>query len=412
MALTNTRARYGSLAQILHWTTAFLILILLPLGIIMTWLPAGTADQVALKIWLYSLHKTLGVTVFAVAIIRVIWALVSTRPVPLHPERKLETFAAETVHWMLYGAIILAPLTGLLHHAASTGFAPIWWPFGQDLPFIPKSERLAIATGYAHWGIAITLVGSLLLHISGALKHQFIDRDLTLARMLPFGIMNSSQVLPARNEHKNSYLPSFVAALVLFGFTAGATTYGDRVSQPKTIIAQAEQPSDASDFTANWAVDDDQSTLGVTISQLGSPVEGAFADWNADIFFDTNNLSASKVNVTINTASLAIGTVSKDAIGPDFLNSEAYDTAVFEANNFELVSANNYIANGTLTIRGASAPLALPFMLTIDGDAATMSGQVSLNRMDFGVGAEKYGSEDSVGFDVNVTIAIQAKRID
>ena len=66
--------------------------------------------------------------------------LATTKPNGLHPERKAESWLAETIHWLLYGSLVIVPLTGWIHHAASTGFAPIWWPFGQNLPFVAKSE--------------------------------------------------------------------------------------------------------------------------------------------------------------------------------------------------------------------------------------------------------------------------------
>ena len=89
------------------------------------------------------------------------------------------------MHWLLYGAIVLVPLTGWIHHAASTGFAPIWGPFGQDLPLVPKSEALSALFAAFHFTAVVVMVLSLGLHIAGALKHQIIDRDTTLARMLP-----------------------------------------------------------------------------------------------------------------------------------------------------------------------------------------------------------------------------------
>src|SRR5690606_944913 len=112
------------------------------------------------------------------------WALTETRPAPVHPGRKLETFAAETVHWALYISLVLVPLTGWIHHAAVEGFAPILWPFGQNLPFVPKSETIGHIFGVAHGLFVWVLLASLTLHIAGAVKHVLIDRDVTLARMV------------------------------------------------------------------------------------------------------------------------------------------------------------------------------------------------------------------------------------
>ena len=133
MSYRNTHARYGRLSRAFHWLTAGLILIAFPLGLIAEGMPFGTAEEMAAKAQLFSIHKTLGIAAFFVALARVIWAFCETRPASLHPERWLETFAAETVHWLLYIAILLVPLSGWVYHASVAGFAPILWPFGLSL---------------------------------------------------------------------------------------------------------------------------------------------------------------------------------------------------------------------------------------------------------------------------------------
>ena len=146
MRMTNSRETYGLVHQLLHWTTAALILFMLPLGVYMHDLPVGTAQEVADKVWLFSLHKTVGVVVLVVALARIAWAIVQPHPNLLHGGR--EAFAAKTVHWLLYGSIVAMPIFGWLHHAALDGYAPIWWenvfPGDWDvLPFVPKSEAVA-----------------------------------------------------------------------------------------------------------------------------------------------------------------------------------------------------------------------------------------------------------------------------
>ena len=151
MPLANSTRSYGGVAKTLHWLTALLIFAALPLGLVANGLAddirnpdiASTEQDFARAAMLFSLHKTIGVTVFFVALIRITWAFVQPRPGLLNAENRMEALAAETVHWMLYGALVLVPLTGWIHHAATTGFAPIRWPFGQSLPFVAKDEAIA-----------------------------------------------------------------------------------------------------------------------------------------------------------------------------------------------------------------------------------------------------------------------------
>lgn len=185
MSLPNTQMHYGSVAKFFHWLTALLIVTLIPLGIYANGLPYETSEELTRKAWFFSLHKTMGVTVFFVALARIIWAVSQPKPALLHADRKIESLAAETVHWLLYGSLMLVPLSGWIHHAATTGFAPIWWPFGQDLPLVPISDSVAAATAGLHIVFERVLVFSIFLHVAGALKHHLIDRDATLRRMLP-----------------------------------------------------------------------------------------------------------------------------------------------------------------------------------------------------------------------------------
>ena len=98
MQATNTHTTYGSITKTFHWLTALLILTAFPLGIIANGAPFATGEEIAQKAWLFSLHKTVGVTAFFTALMRILWALTQQSPVSLHSDRKLETFAANTVH--------------------------------------------------------------------------------------------------------------------------------------------------------------------------------------------------------------------------------------------------------------------------------------------------------------------------
>ena len=183
MSIANSSTRYGAVAKTFHWLTALLILTLIPTGIIANGMPFDAPEELARKAQLFSVHKTLGVVLFTVAVLRILWAFTQPKPVPLHPENKLLCFLADTAHWLLYGSLILVPLSGWVHHAATEGFAPILLPIGQDLPFVPKSETVAGISASLHIIFERVLVVSLFLHIAGALKHHFVDRDATLRRM-------------------------------------------------------------------------------------------------------------------------------------------------------------------------------------------------------------------------------------
>lgn len=178
------RHGYGPAARALHWLTALAVLAALGLGLWMTRLPAGTEAEVARVFRTYSVHKTLGTILFALGLLRLLWWLADPGPGPLHPERRVEAFAARLTHWTLRLGLVALPVTGLLHHSAAPGLAPILWPVGQTLPGIPADERLALIFRAAHQAAGWLLMAALALHILGTLKHALVDRDATLARMV------------------------------------------------------------------------------------------------------------------------------------------------------------------------------------------------------------------------------------
>lgn len=431
--LLNTKERYGVIAQLLHWATAILILILLPLGKYMHELPLSTSEEIAHKVWFYSLHKTLGMTVLCIALIRIFWALISKHPEPIHPERKLETFAAATVHWILYIAILLVPLAGYMHHLASTGFAPLWGPFPDAVSFIPKSDDLSRYAGMMHFILSAMMAISILAHIGGALKHAVIDRDGTLSRMIPFrDVTLSGFVTFGREGYRAPYkgvgaaprlmaVALFIAAFIVVGGYTLLTT-GQEQNQDGEALAANEVPAativtpEAKPETqtmpegmAKWTVDAANSNLGITISQLGSPVSGQFANWTADIAFDPDQLGQSQVTVKIDMNSLTIGTVTGQAKSSDFLDVSRFPDAIFYADQFEKTDTG-YIARGTLALHGVMLDLDLPFTLNIEGNQATMFASVVINRMAYGIGAQGFADEGSVAFDVIIDVDVTATK--
>ena len=201
MQFGNTDNSYGFAARALHWTTALVILAAFPLGILANGQDLTTDDGIRRAFLLFSLHKTTGVLAFALGIIRLFWRLSQPRPAPIHPERRLENFAAGTVHWMLTIALIIVPLAGWISHSATPELAPIWWPFGQSLPFVPVDDAVAQKSATIHWLFTKILLAAVVLHIAGALKHLLRDKDDVLVRMWrgtasgPLG--NKRQIAPA-----------------------------------------------------------------------------------------------------------------------------------------------------------------------------------------------------------------------
>lgn len=399
MSTHNTDRSFGSVTRLFHWLTALLILTAIPLGVIANDMAFDTAEALPTKAQLFSIHKTIGVAAFFVALARILWALGQKHPAPLHPERPAEMRLAQTVHWLLYISLVVVPLSGWVHHAAVTGFAPILWPLGQGLPFVPQSEIVATVAASLHWVFTKVLVVSILLHIAGAIKHHVIDRDSTLRRMTRGVPAPMDPVTP-----KPSALPA-VLALVIYGLGAGLAW--SLVPQAETAPQTEAQAAMPANVAGNWQVK--EGSLGFTVKQMGQDVSGRFANWTADIQFDetVRYAMAGSVTVTIDTGSLTLGSVSDQAKGKDFFDTATFPQAIFTADILSIGAG--YEAQGTLSLRGVEVPVTLPFTLEIAEGQATMSGSTDLDRRSFGMGAA-YGDESSVGFMAAVSVALTAQK--
>jgi cytochrome b561/polyisoprenoid-binding protein YceI len=396
MSLSNTQTRYGAVTKAIHWLMALLILSLIPMGWFAHQLPFETDAELARKAWLFSLHKTLGVLAFFLAVLRIIWAFTQPKPGLLNADKKLESWAADTVHWMLYGAMVVVPLSGWISHAAAAGFAPIWWPLGQGLPLVPKSTAVEHFFGALHFVSGRLLILSLVLHIAGALKHHVIDRDATLRRMLP-----GRPDLPSLPDQAHSRTPVLAAvALWLAALGLSAALAGGKTQAAPEALAEV---------TSQWQVE--TGTIEITVVQFGSEITGSFADWTSVIAFDetipTPDVAIGSVETTISIPSLTLGSVTAQALGPDFFAATDYPTAVFKADIKH--AADGYEAIGTLSIKDQTAPLTLPFSLSVDGNRAEMRGDLTLDRRSFGIG-DNVNDPATLGFEVRVKITLTAQR--
>lgn len=403
MPAANTTRAYGSVHRFLHWSIALLILSAIALALHAQGLRSEGAQALPRLVGVFAVHKTIGLAVLTLALVRIAWVLVQGHPRPLHPQRRLETFLAATVHWALYGGMVLMPMAGWLLHSAAPGggFADILWPFGQRLPVVPQDADLSDRFAAFHVNGWLLLGALVALHVAGALKHALIDRDATLARMA-----GSAAQLPAppRHPRPNRWAPPLLALALWLGlgiWTVGVQMPG--TDRPTAALPDAAAPAPAS----GWVVQ--SGRLGLSVTQAGVPVEGQFGAWSATITYDEASATG-KVLAEIDVASLTLGAVSGMATGPDFLNAPAFPTARFEGEITRAAEGGAaHQATGTLTVAGRTRPATLPFDLVIEGDRATARGTLTLDRRDFGVGAA-HADEGTVAFPVTVTLDLTAAR--
>ena len=179
MSLRSNDRQWGSVAKFFHWTTALLII-----GNGIFGLAMDLASSPMQKINWLALHKSIGLTVLALLLLRLLWRVGDRRPKE-DPAPRWQQIAAHAVHGMLYLLIAALPLTGWWFNSV-TG-KPLQFFKLFNLPALgAASPDLRHLSHSVHENLFWFLVVILVLHIGGALKHHLIDRDNTLLRMLPF----------------------------------------------------------------------------------------------------------------------------------------------------------------------------------------------------------------------------------
>ncbi|HEY5102707.1 MAG TPA: cytochrome b [Steroidobacteraceae bacterium] len=179
MQLRNTTARWGSVAQFLHWLIVALILAQVALA-----LSAEKLHGMA-KLAMLARHKSVGITILMLAVVRVLWRLAGPTP-PLPTTLKpYERLLAHFTHIALYVLIFAMPLSGWIMTSAR-GFPASWFNLFQLPDLVAKNRPLYEAMQETHEALAWTLGAVATLHLLAALKHHLVLKDDTLRRMLPF----------------------------------------------------------------------------------------------------------------------------------------------------------------------------------------------------------------------------------
>lgn len=184
--------------------------------------------------------------------------------------------------------------------------------------------------------------------------------------------------------------------------------------KPTTFAAIALFAASASASAADWQVVHDDSNLGIIGHQNGVAFTGTFFDFDAAISFDETDPDAATIAVVIDMASLDTDNPQRDDVthGIDLFHVAEFPTAEFTASGFTDEGDGRFTTVGELTIRGVTQEVMLPFELTIDDGTAHAVGEVTINRIDFGVGRGQWASINPVSHEVTITIDIVAEAQD
>lgn len=198
-------------------------------------------------------------------------------------------------------------------------------------------------------------------------------------------------------------LPAITAALA---FAACS-----QAGEPTAKLAAEPAAKASMERIGNWIVLKNDSHVKFTASQQGNEFTGEFENFDALITFDKDALEKASVTATIDIASIDAGDKERNGSlpGTDWFNVKAFPKAVFASNDFVKTGENAYEARGTLSMKGKSQPLTLPFTLDITGARAEMDGKVTLDRTLWEVGAGNWSTDEWVSTKVVVDVKIVAE---
>lgn len=402
--------RYSLAAITLHWAIAALLAFQIAVG----W---ALGSLGARGFALFQLHKSIGITVLLLTLLRI--GVRWWKPRPAKLEGGWQGALASGVHVGLYAFMLGAPLTGWALVSTAKVKVPTLFFGVIPLPHLPlpmASHGLAEGGHSLLAWIGIALVA---LHVAGALRHHVMMRDGLIWRMVP---------------GRSTALLLGLPALILAGFLLGrAILPGSAPIAPQAPAANAMEATDApiandaidaaANASANAAAPATNETatateepvgpppawtvqpggrIGFAVGNSGETISGSFAKWTAKIVMDPDHPESADIKVTIDMASASVGDAYKDGMlpGDEFFGSAAHPTATFVAKGAEKTGPNSYRANGTLTLKGVAKPQAIRFTLSGTGKSRKVTGSASIARLPFGVG----NGESSTGLDPKVAL--------
>jgi polyisoprenoid-binding protein YceI len=179
----------------------------------------------------------------------------------------------------------------------------------------------------------------------------------------------------------------------------------------KALIAAAGLAFSIGALAAPWTVVPETSSVGFVGTQQGTKFNGRFQTFTAQINLDPADPTKGSIVGTVQLASVNTRDSDRDAslLDKDWFNAKEFPEAKFESQKIEKAADGSYVANGQLTLKGTTKPIALKFTLDGSGAAAKFAGTMSINRFDFNVG-EGWNDTSWVAQDVAIDVKLDLKQ--
>jgi polyisoprenoid-binding protein YceI len=162
---------------------------------------------------------------------------------------------------------------------------------------------------------------------------------------------------------------------------------------------------------ADWKMDPAGSRLEFVATFEKNPAPGVFKEFDARLSFDPDKPAGGSLHVTVKVASadMNIADVNKEIRNKDWFDYAGFPSAEFHSTDLR-ADGKRYLARGTLTLKGMKQAVEVPFTWATSGDGATMEGELTLRRGDFGIGLGEWKATDTIGADVKVKFRVKLKK--
>ncbi len=430
MRFRNTPSSYAWPAQLLHWSVAALIVTQFVLAKL-----AERADDNEAKLAQLALlanHKSVGITILGLALLRVCWRFISPPPALPTAMPGWQIWASKLSHAVLYVLLFLLPISGWLMSSASA-YTVSWFGLFELPDLVAPSKALKELLIDAHHLLGKALFIIALLHIAAALKHHFVDKDDILKRMISYASFTVFAVLLTStlwsfatvdtNKRAAVETPSMPKAVVEEPQAGLPEAVAD---EPQVIVpeAVAEKPQEIVSTAAveestekadenrlyAWDIDYEASSIEFTAEQAGAKFSGVWPAWRAEMFFDADALTQSKFDVRIDVSKVDTRDEERDVTleEPEWFYSQKFPEAKFLTGEFKKNSDGTFMAASTLTIKGFGAPVKFNFSVEESAEKKILTGNARLDRLSLKVGTGEWTDLENVGQYVDVKVRVEA----
>ena len=380
---------YSNPTKFLHWLVAGLIVSQYVLAKLAEQAKESGAlvDQLALL----ANHKSIGITILCLAIIRLVLRFTNKPPPLPQTMPRWQRSASHASHALLYGFLFLLPMTGWLMSSAKA-YSVSWFNLLALPDFVSPNEELAEIFLSAHYYLSEALFIVALIHILAALKHHFIDKDDVLNRM----------------ANKQSWLVFGLSCLI------AVAAFGRFFELNKPQSAQTTQTQSVTKLQTSdlkkWVIDYDNSYIKFTGDQAGAPFAGEWQKWQADIQFDPLQLEQARFDVKIQSESVFSNDGERDEHirSPEFFNAAQFPQSRFQADKFERTD-QGFVTIGQLTMKNFSSDATFNFNVSELAGKSVLNGTATLDRLVWNIGSGDWADTSWVGQNVEVSVRVTSK---